>query len=99
MLEDISKLGCFRFDQGQAQAGEGIHVIMERGLIRFDGMNCLERSEGKDSSDHAGHFKRQLLGWLEAIDAIRNRSLKRIRKCKILEIHKPRIDTALLILN
>src|SRR5687768_9338596 len=99
MLEDISKIGCFRFDQSQAQAGKGVHVIVEREFIRFDRMDCLEHTEGKDSANNAGNFQRQLLRWVQAVDAIRDGGLKRIRKSKVLEIHESRIDAALLILN
>ena len=52
-------------------------------------MDRLKNAECEDTSDHAGDFKRQLLRGIEAIDAIRDGSLKRIRQREVFKIHEP----------
>ena len=56
MLEDVGQVRRFGLDQRQVEARQGIHVIGQRGLIRLDGMDGLQRPEGEDASDHARHF-------------------------------------------
>ncbi len=60
-------------------------------------MNGLEDAEGEDTPDHTGNFKRQLLGGIEAVDAISDCRLQRIGQREILKIHEARMHPAFLV--
>src|SRR5215216_2197581 len=60
-------------------------------------MYSLKRAKCKNTADHTGDLQRQLLGWGKAIDAVCDRSLKRIGKRQVFEVHKADVNTAFLI--
>src|SRR5688572_10301336 len=86
MLENICQIWRLRLDQHQAQTGQSRHTIGQSRLIRFDWVDCLKDAEREDTPDHAGDFECQLLGWVEAVDAVRDGSLQGIGERKILKI-------------
>src|SRR5215213_5587658 len=62
-------------------------------------MDRLQDAERENAPNDARDLECQLLCRIEAVDAVGDSSLKRIRKCEILKVQEARVDSAFLILD
>ncbi len=62
-------------------------------------MDGLQGAQGKDAADHAGDLQGQLLGGSQAVDAVGDRGLERVRQGQVFKVDQPRVHTGFMIFD